>query len=126
MYFVESVSTLSTFGKTRKAELLQKMSRRFEHTLIVDESALDTFIHQFEVLVAVCNKKYKGKTVYLRHNSKSGHIYACKGVPADGYIFMISYVPVVQQMPPHEICNVFSDAVWMLDKRIFRKFCEDS
>lgn len=126
MYFIESVSILSSTGTSGKGALLQSLIRRFEHILLTDETALKTFIRRLQILVAVCNSKIKGKTVYLQHYSESRHILANNGNDDDSYIFSVSYVPVKSQLSGHQVCDEFTDALWILDRKIFTAFCDET
>lgn len=92
-YFIESVNTLTTTGKSRKGALLQSIVKRFEHTVLKGDDALTYFIGFLQGLVDTSNASYRGKTVTLHTNP--GHIYAKNDNNGhEAHIFSISYAPI--------------------------------
>ncbi len=89
MYFVHSVQTYSSPGKTRKGALLQQVALKFKSAVLSDE-ALAVLIRSFRILVDAVNSAYKGKPLKL--STGEGWI-AVK--PEDGldtsYVFNISF-----------------------------------
>ena len=127
MYFIESVSTLSTTGKSRKGAILQAVTKRFEHTIIVDDRALQAFIHQLHCLVNAVNAKYKGKEVFLQYSTGSCHIYANNGSTGhEAHIFSISYAPVGIDLRSYTIRNEISDALYNLDRELLAEYREEA
>lgn len=127
MYFIESVSTLSTTGKSRKGAFLQAVTKRFEHTILVDEHALSAFVHQLRCLVNAVNAMYKGKPVNLQYNSASGHIYANNGNTGhEAYIFSISYAPVGIDLRAHNVRNEITDTLYNLDRELLAEYRKEA
>lgn len=123
MYFIESVNTLTTTGKSRKGTILQAVTKRFEHTILVDEHALSAFIHQLHCLVKAVNARYKGKEVFLQYSTDSGHIYANNGSNGhEAYIFSISYAPVGIDLRAHTVRNEITDSLFNLDRELLAEY----
>ena len=92
-YFIESVSALTSIGKSKKGALLQTIAKRFEHTVLKGDAALNFFIGHLQALVDTCNATYRGKTVTL--HICPGYIYASNDNNGhDAYIFSIGYAPM--------------------------------
>lgn len=109
-YFIESVNTLSTTGKSRKGAILQAVVRRFEHTIIADDESLSEFINQLKNLIDVVNQKYSGKDASLQ--TVKGHIYANSGCTGhEAYIFSISYAPVGVTLKKSDMRKTIIDAL---------------
>lgn len=127
MYFIESVNTLSTTGKSRKGALLQVVTKKFEHTILVDEHALSAFIHQLHCLVDAVNARYKGKTVYLQYSLDGGYIHANYGCTGhEAYIFSISYAPVGIDLRAHTVRNEITDALYNLDRELLAEYRKEA
>ena len=127
MYFIESVNTLSTTGKSRKGALLQAVTKRFEHAVLVDETALSAFFSQLYYLVKAVNASCKGKTVFLQHSTGSGHIYANYGSTGnESYIFSISYAPVGIDLRAHTIRNEITDSLFNLDRELLAEYRKEA
>lgn len=73
-YFVESVNTYNSTGKSRKGAILQKVARQFEHVVIGDHNALLALLKALERLVAACNNSFRGKTLKVCYNKYSYYI----------------------------------------------------
>lgn len=73
-FFVETVTTYNSTGKTRKGALLQKVAKQFEHTVIGDHNALLALVKVFERLVAACNSTYTGKRLKISYNRYSYYL----------------------------------------------------
>ena len=98
MYFIESVTTLTSTGKSRKGALLQTVVKPIEHTLLKGDAAVVILVKYLQALVDKCNSSFRGNTVYLHFNPESFHIYACgEKTGSEAYIFSISYAPVKEQ-----------------------------
>ena len=122
-YFIESVTTYSTSGKSRKGAILQTAVQRFEHTILGDDTALSAFVFQLRRLVDAVNSNYKGKTVMLRHNASSGHI--CATVDSSGYstdIFSISYAPVGETIFASNVRNEITDVLYNVDRKLLAEY----
>lgn len=127
MYFIESVNTLSTTGKSRKGAILQAVTKRFEHTVLVDGRALCALIHQLHCLVNAVNARYKGKEVFLQHGTDSGHIYANNGSTGnEAYIFSISYAPVGIDLRAHTVRNEITDTLFNLDRKLLAEYRKEA
>lgn len=124
-YFIESVSTLTTTGKSRKGALLQSAAKRFEHTILVDEHALTAFIHQLHCLVNAVNARYNGKEVILHYSS--GYIHADSGSSGhEAYIFSISYAPVGIDLRAHTVRNEISDMLYNIDRKLLSEYRKEA
>lgn len=115
MYFIESVRTLNTTGKTRKGAALQAAAQRFEHTIICDFEGLTALISELRKLVAACNEIYRGKEVFLSADIESGQIEAHnERTGSEAYIFMIGFAPVGEFLHSshirNAICGTLQDA----------------
>ena len=127
MYFIESVNTLSTTGKSRKGAILQAVTKKFEHTILVDEHALSAFIHQLHCLINAFNARYKGKTVYLQYSTGSSHIYANTGCTGhEAYIFSISYATVGLDLRAHTVRNEITDSLYNLDRELLAEYRKEA
>lgn len=71
MFFIESVTTYSTSGKTRKGYAIQKALKPFEHIILISEQAFDTLLANIERLVVVCNAKYRGAELFVSCNKQA-------------------------------------------------------
>lgn len=111
-YFIESVHTLNSTGKTKKGALLQVIARKFEHTVLADDDALTAMVDQLRKLVEVCNAKYHGKKLELHHNSWSCYISCSAQLNAtDTAVFGIQYAPIGQTMTGSTIRASINDAL---------------
>ena len=127
MYFIESVNTLTTTGKSRKGAILQAVAKRFEHTILVDEHTLTAFIHQLHCLVNAVNARYSGKEVFLQYGTGAGHIYANNGSTGhEAYIFSISYAPVGIDLRAHTVRNEITDSLFNLDRELLAEYRKDA
>lgn len=127
MYFIESVHTLSSTGKSRKGAILQAIANRFEHAVLVDETALKAFIHQLQCLVNAVNARYKGKTVFLEFCLDSGHIWAHNGSTGhESYIFSIGYAPVGIDLRAHTVRNEITDSLFNLDRELLAEYRKEA
>jgi hypothetical protein len=127
MYFIESVNTLTTTGKSRKGAILQAVAKRFEHTILVDEHTLTAFIHQLHCLVNAVNARYSGKEVFLQYSTGAGHIYANNGSTGhEAYIFSISYAPVGIDLRAHTVRNEITDSLFNLDRELLAEYRKDA
>lgn len=127
MYFIESVSTLTSTGKSRKGAILQAATKHFEHTILVDERALSAFISQLHCLVKAVNTRYKGKEVFLQYSTDSGHIYANNGSNGhEAYIFSICYAPVGLDLRAHTIRNEITDLLFNLDRELLAEYRKEA
>ena len=127
MYFIESVNTLTTTGKSRKGAILQAVAKRFEHTILVDEHTLTAFIHQLHCLVNAVNARYSGKEVFLQYSTGAGHIYANNGSTGhEAYIFSISYAPVGIDLRAHTVRNEITDSLFNLDRELLAEYHKDA
>ena len=127
MYFIQTVNTLSTTGKSRKGALLQAIANRFEHAVLVDKTALEAFIHQLQCLVNAVNARYKGKTVFLEYSLDSGYIRAHNGSTGhESHIFLISYAPVGIDLRPHTVRNEITDSLFNLDRGLLAEYRKEA
>lgn len=98
-YFIKSVSTLTSTGKSRKGATLQAIVKPFEHKVLCGDDALNCFVSYLRGLVAACNASYRGKLVTLHYNAYSRHIYATnENNGQESYIFSLDYAPVGEEL----------------------------
>lgn len=97
IHFIESVTTYATSGKTRKDAIIQAVASQFEHSLLADDTALESMVTQLRKLVDVCNRNFKGKHLTLHWSP--GHISVRPS--QTGYeqmVVSISYAPVLDRL----------------------------
>ena len=96
-FFVESVTTYTSTGKSRKGAILQKVAKQFEHTVIGDNYAMTALITVFERLVDACNKTYTGRRLVISYNKFSHHISVkpeCQKSFDDSAVFSMQLAPI--------------------------------
>lgn len=127
MYFIESVTTYSTTGKTKRGEILQRVAERFEHMVLINETALSAFANQLRILVDVCNTSLPGKPAEFRWWKDSGAMAVGTGAEScDTYIFMIHYAPIMGNLGAYQIRNEISDVLFKADRDLAVKFISSS
>ena len=100
-YFVESVTTYTTTGKTRKGAMLQSAAMQFEHTVIGDVQALEALLKVFRNLVDACNAQYSGKPLKLNYYKDAYRIAVVpeeRNTFADNTVFSMQLAPVGMMM----------------------------
>ena len=110
-FFIETVTTYSTTGKSKKGAAIQTAVSNLEHCILTDEDALASLILQLKNLVDVCNDKYKGKTVKL--HLTTGQFSICP--PKTGSetpIATIQYAPVLEQLTADQIRSEIATALF--------------
>ena len=127
MYFIESVDTLPSTGKTRKGAALQAVVEQFEHTILVDKVALRALFRQLQALVDAVNARYPGMTVLMHifSDSDSDTGYICAGndpTGFDGFIFSIHYVPVGDDLHYDNISSRILESVENIDCRLLDEY----
>lgn len=111
-YFIESVNTLTTTGKSRKGALLQSIVKRFEHTVLKGNDALTYFVGFLQGLVDSSNASYRGKPVTLHFNPDSCHIYANNDNNGhEAYIFSICYAPIGDELCFYDVPGAILESV---------------
>ena len=96
-YFVESVLTYNTTGKSRKGALLQRVASQFEHQIIGDHQALEALIADIRKLVTACEQTYKGKPLGVFFDKRNCRICVEDLNPRadiNTAVFTICYAPV--------------------------------
>ncbi len=122
-YFVESVHTLTSTGKTRKGALLQNVAEQFEHKVLADEDALANLVLRLEQLVEACNKRYKGTEVSFTYDYDAGAISAYNGNPGNApYIFIISFAPMGERLHASTVRNLISNTVNNIDAETLKAY----
>lgn len=125
-FFVESVHTLTSTGKTRKGALLQKAASRFEHKVIADEEALAILVIRLDNLVSACNRRYKGAEVKLTYDYEAGNISAYSSHQVDApYIFSISFAPMGERLYVSSVQNIISDKVNDIDSELLKDYLKE-
>lgn len=116
-YFISSVTTYSTSGKSRKGALLQAVASGFQSVMLTDTEALDTFIGKLRDLVAACNKVYGGRPVVLtRHTDViEAHLQNDAQGPS---VFNIHFSTVGAEMATTEVESTIFAAVFNVDRKV--------
>lgn len=114
MFFIESVTTYSTSGKTRKGAAIQAAASKFEHNLLSDGTALSALVSQLRILVKVCNDNFRGSELFLtwHRDNNSGQISI--GPRATGYespVASIHYAPIEDRIAAINIRDRISQAL---------------
>ena len=110
-YFIETVNTYSTTGKSKKGAAIQTAVKTLEHCLLKDEDALASLTLQLKNLVDVCNDKYKGNPIKLHITTGQFSIRP----PETGNetpIATIQYAPVLAQLAADEIRSEIATALF--------------
>lgn len=124
-YFIESVTTYSTTGKSRKGALLQAVAKKFEHSIISDEGALNEFIRTLRHFVTACNNSFPGAPLYLTTNKASGQISVHpKATGSEATVFAIHYAPIGSTFDLYSINCALLGSIGNLDSRIARAIDE--
>lgn len=98
-YFIESVHTLNTTGKSAKGALLQAIAKKYEHIILQDDRTLAELVATLRRLVEAVNACYRGKQVVLEHDPGIGYITAGANLSGEGaYIFNIIYAHIAGLM----------------------------
>lgn len=111
-FFIESVTTYTTSGKTRKGATLQRAAQRFEHQILGDEYALEALVGHLRVLVDTVNSSFKGQPLKLVHNADSCWISVMPENPQnDNVVFSIQYARVGLTLWPSDVRHEISDSL---------------
>lgn len=123
MFFIETVTTYSTSGKTRKGAILQEVAKTYEHKVLCDETALSAMVASLRLLVDVVNATCKGKPIRLEHNHEAGWI--CVKPESgfnDNHVFSISYAPICGSLYASHIRAGIYDSLKQQDNEVARAF----
>lgn len=134
-YFIESVNTYSSTGKSAKGRILQKVVAQYEHK-VFDQDSIEALHYSLDLLVKMLNKELPGKPLILSRNTDSisgGGYMSCSDGGATGTdVFIIHYVPVLDRVYASYVrSTIYSVLYDDLDEkeiaRLFGKVCyEDS
>ena len=129
IYFIESVTTYSTSGKTRKGAAIQAVISKFEHNLLSDGTALSALVFQLRKLVKVCNNNYRGSELFLywHRDEDSGQISI--GPKASGYetpVASLRYAPVVDRIAAINVRDRIFETLQYKVPEIYSKFVMES
>lgn len=100
-YFIHSVQTYATTGKTRKGAMLQSVAVKFEGA-VIDTEALREMTVLFRTLVDITNRRGRGKPLAV-HTSAGSLCVKPQYNGNDNHIFTISFKPIR--------CTLDTDAV---------------
>ena len=118
-YFIESVTTYSTTGKSRKGALLQSVAKKFEHSIIADEITMIEFIHTLRHFVTVCNNTFPGAPLYLTADDGSGQISVHpKATGSEATVFAIHYAPIGSTYDLFSLNCALMGSIGNIDTRI--------
>ena len=101
MYFVHSVQTYATAGKTRKGALLQKVAMKFQ-SAVLSEEGLAVLIRSLHILVDAVNANYKGKPLKLSTGEGWICVKPANGID-DNHVFSISFKPQGKHYLGHNV-----------------------
>lgn len=117
MYIVQTVQTLTSTGKTRKARVLQSAVEPFTHSILTDTPALHALVFQLRRLVDICNARYGGREIALYVSDDLRYISAKPKNDAVGSdIFHLHIEPMNGYHRADTIRNTIAEAVEPVDK----------
>ena len=123
MFFIETVTTYSTTGKSRKGATLQEVAKTYEHKVLCDETALSAMVASLRLLVDVVNDTCKGKPLKLEHSHDAGWICV---KPENGYndnhVFSIQYAPICGSFYASNIRADIYDTIQQNDRELAKAF----
>lgn len=123
MYFIESVTTYSTSGKTRKGAVLQAVAKNYEHKVLCDGDALSAMVFSLKLLVDVVNTTCKGKPLKLEHSADAGWICVKpESCFNDNHVFSIQYAPICGSLYASHIRAEIYDSLKQQDNEIAKAF----
>ena len=129
-YFIETVTTYSTSGKTRKGAAIQAAAKPFEHReLFGGESALTVLVARLRALVRVCNANFRGAELCLswHRNGDQGQISVHpKATGSEQPVVTISYAPIVDRVSDLTVSSVIGEAIRRQAPEIYSKFLMES
>ena len=126
-YFIESVTTYSTTGKTRKGAILQSVAMTYEHKMMCDGNALSAMVFSLKLLVDVVNATCKGKPLKLEHSHDAGWI--CVKPESgfnDNHVFSIHYAPVCGSFYASNIRADIYDCLKQQDEELAKAFVKEA
>lgn len=117
MYIVQTVQTLTSTGKTRKARVLQSAVEPFTNSVLTDRAALSALCSQLRRLVDICNERYGGREIALYVSGDLRYISAKPKNDAVGSdIFHLHIEPMSGYHRAGTIRNTIAEAVEPVDK----------
>lgn len=123
-FFIESVTTYATSGKTRKGSIIQAAAKPFEHVELSDESTLKEFVSRLRALVRVCNSNYRGSTLALSwiRNGDSGQISVhSPKTGSEQNVVTISYAPIKRHLFDLTVFPVIGEVIRKQAPEIYQK-----
>lgn len=111
MYFIKTVSTYLSTGKTKKGKVLQTVATSFEYAIMRDNVALSAFVNSLDRLVDVCNSKFKGASLKLEWSHNNSYISVRHENNPDNVVFSIHYAPVRDDIAAFNVRNKISDVM---------------
>lgn len=128
-YFIETVTTYATSGKTRKGAAIQAAVKPFEHALIFDSTSLSVLVSRLRTLVRVCNSCFRGAELFLswNRNGESGQISVHpKQTGFEASVVTIHYAPIVNRFSDLVVGAVMGEAIRKQAPEIYQKFLVES
>lgn len=123
MYFIKSVTTYSTTGKSRKGAILQSVAMTYEHRVLCDENALSALVTSLTLLVNVVNATCKGKPLKLEHDQFAGWICVKpENNFNDNHVFSIHYAPVCGHFYASNVRADIYDCLKQQDNELAKAF----
>ena len=129
MYFIESVTTYSTSGKSRKGAAIQAAARKFEHALLSDGTSLISLVSRLRDLVNVCNENFRGALLYISwtRDGESGQISIHpKSTGSEPHVVNIHYAPVIDRIPDFRVEGIIGDAIRTVAPEIYSKYLTET
>ena len=125
MYFIETVATYTTSGKTRKGYAIQQAVKPFEHILLMDDEAFKAFYYGIQRLVEVCNTRYRGGELFVAHNRQKdcGQISVHpKATGSESAVVTVAYGIVLEEYSGASVRLLMADMVRTYSPDIYETF----
>lgn len=124
-FFIETVTTYSTSGKTRKGYAIQQAVKPFEHILLMDDQAFKELYYNIERLVAVCNARFRGAELFVSHNRQKdcGQISVHpKATGSESPVVTVSYAILLEEYSGASVRLLMADMVRTYSPDIYDSF----
>ncbi len=128
-YFIETVTTYATSGKTRKGAIIQAAAKPFEHKLLTAGSTLDELVSRLRALVRVCNANYRGAELCLswHRDGDSGQISVHpQQTGSEQNVVTISYAPVKDRLFELTVFPIIGEVIRKQAPEIYQKVIMES
>lgn len=125
MYFIESVTTFQSSGKSKKGALLQAAVSNLEHNFFGDDDGLFALRDQLSKLVDLCNKEYKGSKMFLKWHEDACQIEVISDSTSERCpVFRICYAPMKGCIPATIVGLELADSIIDTSYSMYQKFTQ--